>query len=213
MHISQRYLDLTRQKLELVRLPRDPQSSYRTSDYGVTKADLEPLIDHWQENYDWRKQELFYNDALPQFRTSINGVRLHFVHQRSTHPAAMPLLYVHDYPESFIGVAKIIDALCSPVSTPPRGDENVQSFHVVAPSIPGFGFSDTVPEEANNMQMTAHIIDALMKELGYSQYMVHGSGWWVVSSPRRLCSAVLMTALTGPSRCAACWPSRTRTAA
>ena len=177
MHVSQKYLDLTKQKLELTRLPRDPRNAHRGWDFGVSKIELEPLIDHWLEHYNWRTQETFYNDTLPQFRVPINGTRLHFVHKRSNSPLALPLLFVHGWPESFITVSKTIDALCNPVTTPPRGDENVQTFHVVAPSIPGFGFSDPVPEAGNNIYATAEVFDALMQGLGYRRYMLHGSGW------------------------------------
>ena len=77
-----------------------------------------------------------------------------------------------------VSVSKVIDALSNPILTPPRGDENVQSFHVVAPSIPGFGFSDPIPEVANNLQASAEVFDALMKGLGYNQYIAHGTGWY-----------------------------------
>ena len=76
-----------------------------------------------------------------------------------------------------VAVSKIIDALSNPIATPPRGDENVQAFHVVAPSIPGFGFSDPIPEVANNLQATAEVFNALMQGLGYHQYITHGIGW------------------------------------
>ena len=109
---------------------------------------------------------------------------MHFVHRRSEAPAAIPLLFVHGFPESFIGVAHIIDALCNPIATPPRGETDAQPFHVVAPSIPGFGFSDAVPEEGNNVQSTAHLFDALIEALGYRQYIVHGSGWYVLNQRR-----------------------------
>lgn len=180
MHVSQKYLDLTKQKLELTRLPRDPRnasSAQQRWEFGVSKTYLEPLIDHWLESYDWRAQESFYNDTLPQYRVPINGTRLHFVHKRSDSPTAIPLLFVHGWPESFIAVSKIIEPLANPIKTPPRGDENVQSFHVVTPSIPGFGFSDPIPEVANNAQATAEVFDALMKGLGYQQYISHGTGW------------------------------------
>lgn len=197
MHVSQRYLDLTKQKLELTRLPRDPQGIQQpTFDFGVSKADLEPLIDHWLDGYDWRTQESFYNDTLPQFRAGVNGTRIHFVHRRSQSPNAIPLLFVHGFPESFVTVAPMIDALCDPIRTPPRGNDTVQAFHVVAPSIPGFGFSDTTSEEGNDsalgfdcyndtneaaagnaMPTTAATFDGLMKTLGYRQYLAHGTGW------------------------------------
>lgn len=133
----------------------------------------------WTEEYSWRAQEAFFNDTLPQFRAVIHGARLHFVHRRSPSPDAIPLLFVHGWPESFIAVSNMIDALCNPASNPPRGHNNVPSFHLVAPSIPGFGFSDQVSEEGNNMSTTAELFDALMKTLGYWRYIATGSGWYV----------------------------------
>ncbi|QIX01501.1 hypothetical protein AMS68_007018 [Peltaster fructicola] len=177
MHISQRYLDLTKQKLELTRLPREPRFLQGHVEFGVSKSELEPLIDHWLERYDWKGEETAINDALPQFRLPVNGTRLHFVHKRSTLSRVTPLLFVHGWPDSFLSVSKVIDALCDPIMTPPHGDENAMSFHVVAPSSPGFGFSEALPEEGNNLQMTADMLDGLMKALGYKTYMVHGSGW------------------------------------
>nr|POE65694.1 putative epoxide hydrolase [Quercus suber] len=174
--VSQKYLDLTRRKLELTRLPRSPQGSFYDYSGGVTKDELEPLIDHWAETYDWRAQEAHYNEVLPQFRTSLNGTRLHFVHKRSASPNAIALLFVHGWPESFLSVAPMIDALCDPASSKAAGEENMPAFHVVAPSVPGLGFSDAVSEESNNMQMTAAMMDALMRSLGYVQYIAHGSG-------------------------------------
>jgi hypothetical protein len=177
MHVSQKYLDLTKQKLELTRLPRDPRNIQRGWDFGVSKSNLEPLIDHWMGEYDWRKQETFYNDSLPQFRVPINGTRLHFVHKRSQSPNAVPLLFIHGWPESFITAARMHNDLTDPIATPPRGDEGVQAFHCVVPSIPGFGFSDPIPEAANNMQATAEVFNTLMTGLGYHQYICHGTGW------------------------------------
>lgn len=177
MHVSQRYLDLTRQKLELTRLPREPRNVSRNFDDGVSRQDLESLLDYWTERYDWRKQESLYNDLLPQFRVPINGTRLHFVHQRSESVIAIPLLFIHGWPESFIAVSKIMNALCTPEIAPGHGCEGSPAFHVVAPSIPGFAFSDPVPEAGNNMHATAEIFDALMKGLGYHQYLLHGTGW------------------------------------
>ncbi|CAK1366316.1 putative epoxide hydrolase [Cercospora beticola] len=179
MHVSQKYLDLTRRKLELTRLPREQRSRQPTRwSFGVAKSDLEPLVDHWVERYNWRAQEAHYNDTLPQYRMVVQGTRLHYVHKRSTSPNAIPLIFVHGgLPESFIGIYHMIDSLTDPVKTPPRGNENTPSFHVIAPSIPGFGFSDVVAEEGNNVSSTAELFDALMKSLGYSTYIATGSGW------------------------------------
>ena len=115
-------MDLTRQKLELVRLPQTPRNASKSLDIGVSKENLEPVIDHWLEAYNWRKQEDFYNDVLPQFRVPINGTRLHFIHKRSRVPAAVPLLFIHGVPESFISVSKIIDMLVNPLSSPSQGE-------------------------------------------------------------------------------------------
>lgn len=177
MHVSQKYLELTRKKLELTRLPRDPRNAQHDQDIGVPKNTLEPLVDHWVESYDWRAQESFYNDNLPQFRVPINGTRLHFVHKRSPSAAAVPLLFVHGWPESFITASKMVDALSNPMATPLQGDEETPSFHVVVPSIPGFGFSDPISEVANNMFATAEVFNTLMLGLGYHQYICHGTGW------------------------------------
>ncbi|KAK3117465.1 hypothetical protein LTR53_001152 [Teratosphaeriaceae sp. CCFEE 6253] len=196
MHVSQRYLDLTKKKLELTRLPREPQSSqHQHLDFGVSKESLEPLVDHWLEQYDWRTQETFYNDALPQYRTVVNGTRMHFVHRRSRSTNSIPLLFVHGFPESFIAVAPMIEALCDPITTPPRGTECMQAFNVVCPSIPGFGFSDATPEEGNALPTTAAMFDSLMKSLGYQRYIAHGSGWGF-----RICR---LLALGYPSSCIA----------
>lgn len=179
IHVSQRYLDLTRQKLELTRLPREPRSAHgvMTADVGVTKSTLEPLVDHWLEDYNWREQETKFNDGLPQFRAAVGGTRLHYIHRTSSASNAIPLLFVHGWPDSFLTVAPMIDALCEPVSSPSKTQPGPPAFHVVAPTIPGFGFSDNVTEEGNNFHSTAEMFDGLMKRIGYMQYMVHGSGW------------------------------------
>lgn len=178
MHVSQRYLDLTRKKLDLTRLPREPRSRQAAPwGFGVAKPDLEPIIDHWTEEYDWRTREAHYNDTLPQYRVVIQGIRLHYVHKRSMSPNAMPIIFCHGFPESFIGISHMMEGLTNPLSTPTTGSENVPSFHVVVPSIPGFGFSDMVAEEGNNIASTAELFDALMKSLGYPRYIATGSGW------------------------------------
>ncbi|KAJ9629800.1 hypothetical protein H2203_002181 [Taxawa tesnikishii (nom. ined.)] len=188
MHVSQRYLDLTQQKLQLARLPREPPAF--TQGYGVRRAELEPLLDFWLESYDCRAQEEMYNNRLPQYRTNITyiqkphheatSLRVHFVHRKSTFANAVPLLVCHDWGSSFIEVSKMIDTLCEPISTPPLGNVDVQAFHVVCPSIPGFGFSDASPNEAFGLQGTAEVFRLLMERLGYERFLLHGSGWYVL---------------------------------
>lgn len=142
------------------------------------------------EGYDWRAAEAKFNLDLPQFRTSISipststsapseteSLRIHFVHKRSKHSNAIPLLFCHTWPASFIEVQRIIDALTDPHSLPGFGQGAQQAFHVIAPSIPGFGFSDGSISDDFGLHTTAHVFDRLMGRLGYDRYVAHGSGW------------------------------------
>jgi len=130
------------------------------------------------------------NRALPQFRAKVTPVspstfpqpeplRLHFVHKRSTALDAIPLLYCHSWPGSACEIEKIIGPLTSPIPTHLHPPEDSPSFHVVAPSVPGSGFSDVPARERFGIQDTASYFDGLMERLGYFKYVVHGSGWYV----------------------------------
>lgn len=146
---------------------------------------LEPLLDHWIESYDWRAQEDIFNASLPQFRTLIaqpggigggaqdgNAIRTHFVHARSSQADAFPLLYIHSWPGSFIEAGRLI-----PLLTNPQSLGSQQAFHVVCPSIPGFGFSDAAAEPEFGVANAADVFAALMRRLGYDEYVVCGAGW------------------------------------
>ncbi|KAF2095862.1 alpha/beta-hydrolase, partial [Rhizodiscina lignyota] len=189
MHVSARYLDLTKRKLQLTRLPREPSlPEHDHWRYGTPKTILEPLIDFWLEQYDWRTQEATLNNRLPQFRTTIalpnrnadeettRSFRIHFVHKRCQNRNAIPLLFCHGWPGSFLEVCKIIDALTEPdFAALPPGARVPVGFHVVVPSIPGFGFSDASVDDGFGLEETAAVFDALMRQLGYDQYVAHGS--------------------------------------
>jgi pimeloyl-ACP methyl ester carboxylesterase len=140
------------------------------------------------EGYDWRAAETQFNTCLPQFRTTItipsvaddsasHSLRIHFVHKRSKHASAIPLLVCHSWPSSFIEVQRTIDALTDPYSLPGFGEGAQQAFHVIAPSIPGFGFSDASSSLDFGLQETAAMFNGLMERLGYKQYVTHGVGW------------------------------------
>ena len=137
------------------------------------------------ETYDWRAAESRFNSLLPQFRTTIRttsptgtqSLRVHFVHKRSTRPGAIPLLLAHTWPSSFIEVQRIINALTEPPYVPDMGGAVPQAFHVVAPSIPGFGFSDASMQEGFGLEGTAEVFWELMGRLGYSEFVAHGTGW------------------------------------
>lgn len=186
MHVSSKYLDLTRKKLELTRLPRELElPEHQRWAQGTPKTVLEPLLDYWLEHYDWRAQEAHFNSTLPQYRTTINlpsshaskssqSLRIHFVHKCSSHSNAIPLLFCHSRPSSFIEVSKIIDALTDPPSLPSSGNGAQQAFHVIAPSIPGFGFSDASSLENFGLTETAAVFNGVMERLGYKRYVAHG---------------------------------------
>ncbi|KAF1847948.1 alpha/beta-hydrolase [Cucurbitaria berberidis CBS 394.84] len=188
MHVSAKYLELTKKKLELTRLPREVElPEQRTWEQGTPKSALEPLLDFWLDGYDWRAAEAKFNLDLPQYRTTITTpstsslptpqiLRIHFVHKRSKHENAIPLLFCHTWPSSFIEVQRVIDALTDPHSLPSFGDGAQQAFHVIAPSIPGFGFSDASMSEDFGLNGTAEVFDGLMARLGYDRYVAHGTG-------------------------------------
>ncbi|KAJ4373689.1 hypothetical protein N0V86_007832 [Didymella sp. IMI 355093] len=184
MHVSSRYLDLTKQKLELTRLPKENETLTLQEQWalGTPKSVLEPLLDHWLETYSWRAQESAFNTSLPQFRTQItlperrdksarNPLRTHFVHARSPAPNAVPLLYIHGWPGSFVEVNRLINLLTAP------NDDQAQAFHVVCPSIPGFGFSDASEEADFGVAGAAQVFAALMRRLGYERFPLLAFGY------------------------------------
>ena len=106
-------------------------------DYGTNLSFLKSLIEYWRDKYDWRAQEKRLN-ALSQFKTNIDGIDIHFVHQRSKNPNAMPLLLLNGWPSSIVEYAKVIGPLTDPAAHGGRAED---SFHVIVPSMPAFGFS------------------------------------------------------------------------
>ncbi|KAK1972849.1 epoxide hydrolase [Colletotrichum sublineola] len=172
IHVSSKYIDLTRQKLELTRLPHET-SGPTSKDWWEPKTQIEPLIDFWLEKYDWREQEAVFNDQLPQFRTAVtvpgseSSVRLHFVHVRSPHEHAVPLLLVPPFPFTNLSLGHLIRPL-----TEPEDPDEQQPFHVVIPSLPGLGFSDALPGNTPVIPATADILDVVMSRLSYKHYLV-----------------------------------------
>lgn len=142
-------------------------------DYGTNLAYLKSLVDYWRDKYDWRAQEKRLNQ-FDQFKTNIDGLEIHFIHQRSKNPAAMPLLLLNGWPSSIEEYTKIIGPLTDPVA---YGGRTEDSFHVVIPSMPGFGFSAKPRERGYNPERIAGIWLKLMARLGYTRYGAHGSDW------------------------------------
>ena len=142
-------------------------------DYGTNLAYLKTLVEYWRDKYDWRAQEKRLN-AFDQFKTNIDGVDIHFIHQRSKNPNAMPILLLNGWPSSIVEYEKVIGPLTDPVAYGGRVED---SFHVVIPSMPGFGFSGKPRERGYNPERIARMWVELMARLGYTRYAAHGSDW------------------------------------
>lgn len=158
-------------------------------EYGVPLAEMQQLVEYWRTAYDWRQQERKLNE-LDQFVTRIDGLELHFVHVRSKEQNALPLVIVHGWPGSFVEFQKIIGPLTDPVAHGGRAED---AFHVVCPSLPGFGFSSKPQERGWSSQRMAEVIAKLMARLGYERYGAQGGDWgsgitrWLASNDRGHC--------------------------
>ena len=137
---------------------------------GVPLGYIKDLAGYWRNSYDWRTWEGRLNE-LPQFTTQIDSQNIHFLHVRSPEPDALPLIISHGYPSSVVEFLDVIGSLTDPVS---HGGEAADAFHVVAPSIPGFGFSTPVREVGWEMARSARAFAELMRRLGYERYGAQG---------------------------------------
>jgi pimeloyl-ACP methyl ester carboxylesterase len=137
---------------------------------GVPLGYLEGLAAHWADGYDWRAQEARLN-RFPQFTTTIDGQPIHFLHVRSPEPDALPLLVTHGYPSSVVEFLEVIGPLTDPRG---HGGDPGDAFHVVAPSLPGFGFSTPVHQQGWEVARTTGAFAELMGRLGYARYGAHG---------------------------------------
>ena len=140
---------------------------------GVPLATLQDLARTWQRDYDWRKAEAKLN-ALPQFMTEIDGLDIHFIHVRSKHDNALPLIVTHGWPGSVIEQLKIIDPLTNPTA---HGASASDAFHLVIPSMPGYGFSGKPTTTGWDPTRIARAWIVLMNRLGYTQYVAQGGDW------------------------------------
>ena len=140
---------------------------------GVPLGYLRELCQYWEQKYDWRDRERRLN-SLPQFRTEIGGLGIHFIHVRSPHPGALPLVMTHGWPGSVAEFAKVIGPLTDPVA---YGGTPGDAFHVVCPSLPGYGFSDKPAEPGWGVQRIADAWTILMERLGYPRFAAQGSDW------------------------------------
>ena len=140
---------------------------------GVQLATMEALARYWASDYDWRKVEAKLN-ALPQFITEIDGLDIHFIHVRSKHANALPMIVTHGWPGSIIEQMKIIDPLTNPTA---NGGNASDAFHLVIPSMPGYGYSGKPATTGWDVTHIAHAWVVLMKRLGYTRFVAQGGDW------------------------------------
>jgi pimeloyl-ACP methyl ester carboxylesterase len=140
---------------------------------GIQLARIKPLVEYWGSGYDWRKAETKLN-ALPQFMTTIDGVDIHFIHVRSRHPNAMPLIMTHGWPGSVLELLKTVGPLADPMADGGRAED---AFDLVLPSMPGYGFSGKPTGTGWGPDRIARAWAELMNRLGYTRYVAQGGDW------------------------------------
>ena len=150
---------------------------------GVQLETIQALADYWAADYDWRKFEERFA-ARPHFITEIDGVDIHFIHVRSEHEDAMPLIVTHGWPGSTVEQLKIIDPLTKPTE---HGASAGDAFHLVIPSLPGHGFSGKPTETGWDPIRIAKVWALLMERLGYDRYVAQGGDWGMPSPSSWLC--------------------------
>jgi len=174
-HATDADLDDLRARLAAARLP-EAETVYRPApdprrwDQGVPLADLIDVVNYWRTEYDWRAFEVRLNQ-IGQYRTTIDGLGIHFLHRRSQRADATPLIMTHGWPGSIAEFVDIIEELADPK------DVDTPAFHVVAPSLPGFGYSDKPATTGWGTEKIAATWVELMGRLGYSKFVAHGGDW------------------------------------
>jgi pimeloyl-ACP methyl ester carboxylesterase len=167
-------IDDLKQRLAKTRWP-DPETVGDWSQ-GARVESTKSLVHYWEHSYDWRRFESELN-RFPQFLTGIDGLDIHFIHVRSKNPHALPLLLTHGWPGSIVEFLKLIGPLTDPVA---YGGDAADSFDVVVPSLPGFGFSQKPAETGWTVPRIARAWAELMKRLGYTRWVAQGGDWGAV---------------------------------
>lgn len=167
--VPQADIDDLMERLARTRLPQPAPSDDWES--GTPNDYLREAVDRWRSGFDWRAAEARMNE-FPQFTTEVDGQTIHFVHVRSPHAGATPLLLAHTYPGSFVDYLDMIGPLVDPVAHGGRAED---AFDVVVPDAPGFGFSQPVTDAGWTIARVAAAYDTLMRRLGYDSYGIHGS--------------------------------------
>ena len=165
--------DLAELRKQILATRWPDQETVEDQSQGVQLATVRKLANYWATNYDWRKAEAKLN-ALPQFKTTIDGIDIHFIHVRSKEQNALPVIITHGWPGSIFEELKLIGPLTDPVA---YGGKAGDAFDVVIPSIPGYGFSSKPNTTGWNSMRIARAWDTLMKRLGYTKYVSQGGDW------------------------------------
>lgn len=168
---SQASLDDLRRRIAQTRWP--DRETVDDQSQGIQLEKLKPLVEYWGTSYDWRKAEAKLN-ALPQFMTTVDGVDIHFIHVRSRHPNAMPLIMTHGWPGSVLELLKTVGPLTDPAA---HGGSAGDAFDLVLPSMPGYGFSGKPTDIGWGPDRIAQTWTKLMKRLGYARYVAQGGDW------------------------------------
>jgi len=163
-----------RMRIEATRWP--DRETVRDSSQGAQLDTMQKLARHWATAYDWRKIESQFN-GVPNFLTTIDGLDFHFIHVRSKHEKALPLLLAHGWPGTFIERMKIIGPLTDPTA---HGGSASDAFHLVIPSMPGYGFSARPDTTGWNPPRIADAYNELMKRLGYIRWVASGTDWGAI---------------------------------
>jgi len=171
INVSEEVIVDLRRRLAATRWP--DKETVTDQSQGVPLTKLQELVRYWGSGYDWRKVEAKLN-ALPQFMTTIDGVDIHFIHVRSGHPNALPLIVTHGWPGSIIEQLKISGPLADPTA---HGGSAEDAFDVVIPSVPGYGFSGRPTGTGWDPDRIAQAWAELMKRLGYNRYVAQGGDW------------------------------------
>ncbi len=166
-------LEDLRERLSRTRFPDQIEADWV---YGTELGYLRELCEYWRDSFDWRAQERLLN-SFDQYKTKIDAIDLHFIHQRSSEPGAIPIVITHGWPGSVFEFYKIIGPLTDPVA---HGGNAEDAFHVVCPSMPGYGFSSAPRKPGFDPGAVAETVVKLMAELGYERYGAQGGDWGAI---------------------------------
>ncbi len=171
INISDEELEDLNKRLVATRWPE--KETVKDWSQGVPLSYIKEICDYWVNEYDWKSREEYYN-TFTQFITDVDGIDIHFIHIKSPHKEAKPLIISHGWPGSIVEFHKIINPLIDPVS---HGGKAEDAFHIVCPTLPGYGFSGKPSQPGTGVEKIAELWDLLMNKIGYNKYFAQGGDW------------------------------------